>query len=150
MFCIHCGTQNPDAARFCNGCGKSPASGSALPIKKNETVRIWAVLLVLVCVLGGVWVLFGLLTLPDWMTYHAGNLDSPSPLLPRVPVRREVIPAAFVVPPAHWQWYPFTIPAGAVNGNLGGRFTASGGFGNDIQCVVTDVDGLSVVWALRV
>jgi uncharacterized membrane protein YvbJ len=35
-FCQHCGTQIPDSADFCGGCGK-PKSGTALPVS-GETV----------------------------------------------------------------------------------------------------------------
>jgi hypothetical protein len=28
MFCVHCGAQNPDGARFCNGCGKIVGSSA--------------------------------------------------------------------------------------------------------------------------
>ena len=66
----------------------------------------------------------------------------PSGLLPRVPVKINVAPQSFVVSPNHWQWYPVILPEGAINGRLKGRFTVSGGMGNDIQCVVTDEDGL--------
>lgn len=31
MFCSHCGVNNPDAARFCAGCGKPPGAAAAAP-----------------------------------------------------------------------------------------------------------------------
>ncbi|MBQ9270217.1 MAG: zinc-ribbon domain-containing protein [Oscillospiraceae bacterium] len=36
MFCVHCGTENPDGARFCRSCGKPVAEGFQSPGLKMD------------------------------------------------------------------------------------------------------------------
>lgn len=38
MFCIHCGSQNPDGAWFCNGCGKEVARVDSAPASELASV----------------------------------------------------------------------------------------------------------------
>ena len=60
-------------------------------------------LLALVLVLSGVWFFFFMLSLPVQVMRQSLKNES-NVFVSRVPVRINIIPAAFVVAPNRWQW----------------------------------------------
>lgn len=36
-YCIHCGTQNPDVAKFCSNCGAAIVTAQVVPSPKEES-----------------------------------------------------------------------------------------------------------------
>jgi hypothetical protein len=61
----------------------------------------------------------------------------PQPQPHNVPVTN----GALTIGASAFSWYPFTIPPGATSANIAGRFTATGGTGNDIIVYILDEDG---------
>jgi len=49
-----------------------------------------------------------------------------------------IVNGLITVSAGNYQAYPFTIPSGAMNANIVGNFTASGGSGNDIIVLIMD------------
>ena len=51
-----------------------------------------------------------------------------------------IIDPAFTIEPAHYHYAKFTVPADAQNATVQGRFTASGGAGNDVVVFIFPED----------
>jgi hypothetical protein len=56
---------------------------------------------------------------------------------------QQVVQQAFTVKPEAFRYFKVEIPPSLRNTTLSGRFSTSGGQGNDIQVIVTNEDGLT-------
>lgn len=124
MFCPFCGHENPDAARYCMSCGKSPETAFAPKIQaqtrakepeKQQHLRNGLLLLAVAFIVGAVF-------LRSTRQRHVEPLT----------------PSAFTVKAGTIYYVKFNVLSPA---RLFGRFEASGGQGNDIQVVVATADG---------
>jgi len=60
------------------------------------------------------------------------------------PVQQSVLDGELSIAPRQTTSQSFTVPDGAINGEISGTFTASGGFGNDVEAaILSDQIGLS-------
>lgn len=147
MFCRFCGTTLPDDSTFCQSCGKSlvansgasgtavasaptPTSSPAPPTPKKGQTPTLTVVLVIILVLVGIW----------WVANkenHAStsaSFGSSSPSIPQPQLHRITIGSgAITVNAATYAFFTLNVPSGASNVRLQGRFTATGGSGNDIE-----------------
>jgi len=71
-----------------------------------------------------------------------------APPVPQVRSYTETIDAAFTIPQLNAKDYKFTVPAGARDVKIGGRFTATGGSGNDVEVSLMNEDQF-VNWSNR-
>jgi hypothetical protein len=134
MFCPQCGKQLPEDAQFCSKCGRAieklllPAA--ARPLSKPSHTGSWILLTVLA--VGGV--------------IFLSRTTQSSPPVPATPpvvrmLRTETIAnTAISVGAGSFNYYKFVVPATATEASVDGHFSATGGFGNDIQVFVVNAD----------
>jgi hypothetical protein len=148
MFCRFCGTTLPDDSTFCQSCGKSLATNSTssgaaaapalAPIqppapqptankKQNPIVaRVLGLILVLL-------VIWWAVNKQDSSNTSAGFRPStPSILQPQLH-RVTIGSGALTVNASTYAYFTLNVPSGANNVRLQGRFSATGGSGNDIE-----------------
>ncbi len=131
MFCNSCGTEQPDDSKFCRKCGRALAAGArAKP--KNYVGKIVVGILALILVV------FAIPTVSRLM-----QASGRGPMHQFVAQRRTVQlgSTAFTVKNLGYVYTQFAVPLGATNVSVTGRFTASGGFGNDIEAYILTSDG---------
>ena len=92
MFCSQCGTQLPEAARFCSGCGISLTGGAAPPGADEESApSYWRFIFIglavgaVILVAGGTWLFYNG-KLKSWASPHekqntnvAANMEPTAP-----------------------------------------------------------------------
>jgi predicted nucleic acid-binding Zn ribbon protein len=153
VFCPQCGKDVPEDSQFCPKCGK-PTSATTLKPKRELHVMKYvagflaAILLLLLIVNASSW--FGQSHSQSATIAHgAGDaLASPPAQTSLLSAVHELVPhevvitnTAFTVRAAAYDFQKLTIPADAQNIFIDGHFTASGGFGNDIEVFVSSEDG---------
>lgn len=148
MFCRFCGTGLPHDSTFCQSCGKSLATNSTSsdtgaapalapiqppapqPTGNKKQNPIVAGVLVLILVLVVIW---WAANKQDSASTSAGfrplTSSVPQPQLHRVTIGS----GAITVRAAGYSYFTLIVPSDANNVRLQGRFTASGGSGNDIE-----------------
>lgn len=136
MFCPQCGKQLPEHSQFCSRCGgaieKLLLPAAARPLSKPSHTGRWVLLTLLIVAVGSVIFLN--------RTTHS------SPPMPAVPpvvrmLRTETIAnTAITVGAGGFHYYKFVVPATATQASVDGHFSATGGFGNDIQVFVANED----------
>jgi hypothetical protein len=131
MFCPSCGHQNPDNARYCMVCGKSPGAAIAPaaataqtvtqrePEKKSHALR-------------NLLIVFGLVAVWYVFVIRPGG----GPLLSGTHTEA-LTPSQFTVKAGSIYYVKFNVGR---SGRVVGRFEASGGQGNDVQVVVANAD----------
>lgn len=147
MFCHNCGTEIVEGHSFCGKCGKAvddwlkdamkpPKAGSSAGAK---------------IVAGILWGFIGIVAIAVMLSFVAEKANTPSSSASAAPrvripiVRHEtqaLISGSHIVQPQHYVTYPITIAPAMHNARLSGHFTATGGYGNDLQALITDEDGL--------
>jgi len=151
-FCVHCGTQLHEAGAFCHACGKpkvtaeasidgtaaqpapSPEPQPAQP-EKSSGAWIWVVVIVvalLICLV----VLFA-----SNSGNTAGGKSNPIAQLTKQRFTAKLPQNAFTVSARGFQSTRFVVPEGATDINVEGRFSATGGSGNDVEVFLLDEDG---------
>jgi hypothetical protein len=139
MFCTHCGSLNPDGAKFCINCGKNPTGISPATVSKSYSPT-----LVIFLIVGRI-VLISLLISVTKIVYYTGATDGlkkdSATIKKKIEQDMPIVASSFVVPASSMRWFPFLIPPG--NPIIVGHFEATGGSGNDIICLITDQDGLT-------
>lgn len=153
MFCTRCGTDLPDDSVFCRKCGHAlgqahnvDAGAAAAPALEPEKPKRVGLYLVIGLALG--------VLIVAWLV-NQGTQDKARPNRPA---------AAFQVPPPPPQpqlhkvtigsgaitvnaggylYFTLSVPAGATNVRIEGRFSATGGSGNDIEVFVITDDGFT-------
>lgn len=131
MFCSSCGTEQPDDSKFCRKCGRTVAAGARTKPKSYVGKTVIAILALIL-------VLFSIPIITRLM-----QASGPGPMHGLVAQRR-TIPLgspAFTVKNLGYVYTQFDVPPGATNVSVVGRFTASGGIGNDIEAYVLTSDG---------
>ena len=150
-FCTSCGKPVASDAKFCPHCGTSLPSlqVSSPPISpayqvpyqppyqpspsKSNTGLIIAIVLIVVVVVA---VIGGVLALGFYNAAKSAPTQQSS----------NIVNGLITVQPGGYNYYQFTVPAGATTVSVTGSFTASGGSGNDIDVFVTDETNF-VNWA---
>ena len=151
MFCTKCGTELPDDSQFCRKCGQqlsstaTALSGSAVapaPLvepKPRRSALPW--ILVGVLILLGIWGVVALVDKPgaDKQRNNVQQRIVPIPVVTHRTV--SVIAGSIVVQPSQYMYYRVEVPQSSSKVRLEGRFTATGGSGNDVEIVLLDEDG---------
>jgi hypothetical protein len=146
MFCSNCGTNLTDDSRFCRSCGKtmgvvSTGGGAAaaparIPASAAKTGNlIWRVVglaLLLVAVVGTAWYMQQNASKPLSQSHAAQG----SPQLHTTTTGDK----SFTVNAGGVYYFKFQVPAGGYSASLKGRFSATGGVGNDIDAFVITED----------
>jgi hypothetical protein len=136
MFCPQCGKQLPDDSRFCSKCGRAierlllPAA--ARPLSKPSHTGRWMLLTVLVLAVGCVIFLN--------RTTHSSPPIPAAPPVARMLRTETIANTAMTVGAGSFNYYKFVVPATAAQASVDGHFSATGGFGNDIQVFVVNED----------
>jgi hypothetical protein len=136
MFCPQCGKQLLDDSRFCSKCGRAierlllPAA--ARPLSKPSRTGRWTLLTVLVLAVGCVIFLN--------RTTHSSPPIPAAPPVARMLRTETIANTAMTVGPGSFNDYKFVVPATAAQASVDGHFSATGGFGNDIQVFVVNED----------
>jgi hypothetical protein len=138
MFCPQCGKQIPDDSQFCSKCGRSIAS-LMLPAAPRRPAKPFPV---------GRWVLLAVLAVAvAWVVgfanFHTTNSSPPVPAAPaivRAPRTETIANTSTTVGAGSFTYYKFVVPPTATQPSVEGHFSATGGFGNDIQVLVVNED----------
>jgi hypothetical protein len=164
MYCRFCGATLPDDSTFCQKCGKSLAATAApsskdasaaapamapipksvpQPAGKASQNAILAGMVLLIVVFGGIWWIAnnrgtssasdGASTSPG---FHQQTSPVPTPQLHRVRIGT----GALTVNASSSAYFTLAVPAGANNVRLQGRFSATGGSGNDVKVYLLSED----------
>lgn len=153
MYCLQCGNQLPQTARFCNACGTQQMTAQTTPIavatvefeppKKKTGNR--SIGKIIVSVLAGLTlVLAAIFSIQKFQEANAGtptatksSASSSSP-----PVQQNHVNALlndnFVLPPGYIKTINFHVRG---LGTVTGRFQAKGGIDDAIRVVITNQDG---------
>lgn len=136
MFCPQCGKQLPEDSQFCSKCGRAieklllPAASR--PLSKPPRT--------------GGWILLAVLVLAAGCVIFLNRTTHSSPPVPAVPpvvrmLKTETIAhTAITVGAGSFHYYKFVVPPTATQASVDGHFSATGGFGNDIQVFVVNED----------
>ena len=142
-FCGSCGKPVASDTKFCPSCGTSLPSLQAPPVPtspayqvpyqppyqpsppKSNTALIVAIILIVVVVVA---VIGGILALGIYNVARTASTQQ----------SYNIVNGLITVQPGGYNYYPFTVAAGATTVSVTGSFTASGGSGNDIDVFVTD------------
>jgi hypothetical protein len=136
MFCPQCGKQLPEDSRFCSKCGRAieklllPAA--ARPLSKPSHTGSWILLTVVVLAVGGVILLS--------RTTHSSPPVPATPPVVRMLRTETIANTTISVGAGSFNYYKFVVPATATEASVDGHFSATGGFGNDIQVFVVNAD----------
>lgn len=148
MFCRFCGTTLPDDSTFCQSCGKSlttnpissgtGAAPALAPIqppapqptaKKKQNPMVAGVLVVILVLVVIWWAANKQDSASTSPTFRPSTSSVPQPQLHRVTIGS----GAITVNAATYAYFTLNVPSGANNVRLQGRFSATGGSGNDIE-----------------
>jgi predicted nucleic acid-binding Zn ribbon protein len=129
VFCSSCGTEQAEDSRFCRKCGRTLAAGARTK-RKSYVGRIVIAILALILVV------FAIPTVSRLM-------QASGPVHQLIAQRRTVQlgSTTFAVKNLGYVYTQFAVPPGATNVSVTGRFTASGGLGNDIEAYILTSDG---------
>jgi predicted nucleic acid-binding Zn ribbon protein len=137
MFCPQCGKQLPDDSQFCSKCGRAIEKlllpPAARRLSKPTHAGRWGLLAVLVVALVGV------VLLNSRTTHSSPPVPAPPPVA-RMLRSETIANAAITVGAGSFNYYKFVVPATAAQASVDGHFSATGGFGNDIQVFVVNED----------
>jgi hypothetical protein len=164
--CPKCKSEIPDTTKFCPECGE-PQTVVAESLVRTKTPS-WAIVLAFLCF--GLVAYIAVHLVNDSKKDDAAAIkpraavvapvseaaqpnveEAPAPAPPQLPPappppEPHSIPignGAVVVAAHSVSWYPLFVPPGATTVSVTGRFTATGGVGNDIFVYVLDQDGLT-------
>lgn len=153
MYCLNCGTQLPQTARFCNACGTQQLSNSStISSEDSKTVevihriqkepkQVSKTTTALVLVFAGLLMLlfFGYLQYKDSIA-NRGGAPSSNPLTPILAQNHDVpiVSNTFVLSSGYTQYYSFVVHG---RGTLSGTFSARGGIDDQVRVSVTDKQG---------
>jgi hypothetical protein len=160
MFCLNCGKQLPEEAKFCIQCGKpiSKADDNADHEKNDGRGRKGFIILigalgVAACVLIAIVVIATIqkdraqrrAAFTGTQGLYSTSLYSPTPR--PTPFWKteisEIKAKAIALGPGQIWWQPLRVENDWRSARLVGRFSAQGGSGNDVYAMVTDDDGLT-------
>jgi hypothetical protein len=145
MTCPKCNSDVPATARFCAQCGQ-PINE---PYSPPSNTPVWVYLLIIVVVVFVGYVVYRVVN-------YGANISCPVTDISKVAASNQYVPPEPPPPQPHvgpitngaltvganaYSWYTFAVPVGATNVNVTGRFTATGGTGNDIIVYILDEDG---------
>lgn len=146
MFCSKCGTDLPDDSQFCRKCGQAlantPTGGREVsaPVgpKPRRSIAIWflaPLLLLVVC-----WAI--------WQMNEHGAYGTGTPSHQSMPFFRQlhrvtIGTGALTVPASNFTYYKLPVPLGATDVRVQGRFSATGGAGNDIEVYLLNQDSFT-------
>lgn len=153
MFCHECRTKLPDSARFCLRCGidlsaviehEYEANESERPTSKQKATFSIVILIMLIGTLVGVVaqqlaISNSTATSNSFSTPVAYNPPPPQPVLKTQSY--PVTVSAFIVDAGSYRYWEIKVDQSMLNFRVQGRFTVSGGSGNDIYAFMTDADG---------
>jgi hypothetical protein len=150
MTCPKCKSEQPDTAKFCSQCAEPlPEHGGKTVVVQKTNPLPWVLLLLAVLVI-----------LAMVARHNLNHAERQKEALqraavgpqPRSQIQQPVpqpqphyIPitnGAATVAASSYAWYTFVVPPNADIVAINGRFTATGGSGNDILCYILDDDGL--------
>lgn len=164
MFCQHCANRLPDNSRFCNSCGEQVETAT-LPHSNELPARRSIVMGVVlgICILGlsGVAIYFAMSSRDEASSVRqdtqrrstnapasqplsmpvAATIESPKPV--SHPTHADdLVPSAFTLGAREFKAFKFTVSPMMTSVRVVGKFSASGGTGNDVEVFITDEDGL--------
>lgn len=144
MTCPKCQGDVPAAARFCARCGQALNE----PYSPPSNRPIWAYMLAIVVVVLAAYVVYNAVngTSTSSSVTNISKVAASNPYEPPEPPRPQlriapITNGALTVSASAYSWYTFVVPVGVTDVNVTGRFTATGGSGNDIIVYVLDEDG---------
>lgn len=132
MYCPKCGTELPDDSQFCRKCGHSlslaPAGGAATAPtpKPRRRIAIWFLVPLLLFFIV-------LLILNQSTPIGSYGARAISQIAPPLPHAVKIGSGVIWVNAAGYAYFTLIVPAGAKNVRVQGRFSATGGTGNDIE-----------------
>jgi predicted nucleic acid-binding Zn ribbon protein len=138
MHCPSCGKTIPDESAFCLQCGKPIPSATGEAKKTNPLETIWKIFAALVVIIGAIFL----------FVYISNRKSPPSSTNPlnaimRIPLRLHRVTigtGALTVAAEGFVYYTLSVPPSATQVNIQGRFSATGGGGNDIEVYVLSQD----------
>jgi hypothetical protein len=163
MICPKCKSEQPDTAQFCSQCAQPLTEHGKTIARANTNPWPWVFLTAVLLVILAVAVEHNLNRAarqkealqravaaqqrqPTGIPVPEPQPEPPIPEPPPAPQpQAQFIPitnGAATVAASSFAWYTFVVPPNADTVAINGRFTATGGMGNDIVCYILDEDGL--------
>lgn len=144
MFCAKCGTEIIEEHSFCGKCG-TPATDFAKALSEAPKKRaIGPIGYSALALLAFLIVMFFIAQ--SQKTPNSSSDPAVEMARLKVPIIRHesqvLLSGSHVVQPQQYVTYTISISPEMRNARLSGRFTATGGAGNDLQALITDEDGL--------
>jgi len=164
MFCQNCANRLPENSRFCNSCGEQIETTTSSYRDEPPAGRaiVMGVLLG-ICILGlsGVAIYFATSSRDEARSLRqdaqrkSTNAPASQPLgipvaatiEPPKPISHpahadDLVPSAFTLGAREFKAFKFTVSPMMTNVRVIGKFSASGGTGNDVEVFITNEDGL--------
>lgn len=144
MFCTQCRTELPEGSQFCSKCGTTTqsAQSNSVAFKTGRAVgrRPFAAI---VSVGLGIILLLVLARLSVHTNPTNNAFLRQMASIGAQPHEQQIVDQAFTVKADGYAYYKFAVPSDATNVGVEGNFSASGGFGNDIEVYLLDEDGFA-------
>ena len=146
MYCQKCGNGLLEQSRFCNECGMQVGVESK---QNNEEKPVnWRHFFLGVAALVSIFILIGMaVENQNRKSGSSDNVSSPvnnQPAIYQAPYKthtQQLVTPAFIVNAGSYVYWEINVDESMRNFKVKGRFTASGGSGNDIYAFITDSDG---------
>jgi len=160
VYCSACGAQNTEDKKFCGDCGKAlPSEQSGIPEekpvsvshpketekkiyvtkdeqKKSNTVRNVIIVFIFIVI-----IFLGYSQLGNYSNTQE-RLSEGGGIIPQEQ-SISIVRGMITVEADNYQGYRFSVPSSASNAHISGSFTASGGWGNDIQVLIMDEEAFT-------
>lgn len=143
MFCTQCRTELPEGSQFCSKCGATQsAQSNSVDFKARRSARrrlFTAIALVGLGIILLVAIARSLVRTNQTNNAFIRQMAS----IGAQPHEQNIADEAITVKADGYAYYKFVVPSDSTNVWVDGHFTASGGFGNDIEVYLFDEDGFA-------
>lgn len=145
MFCTQCRTELPEGSQFCSKCGATQSAqsyGSVFKVRRSSGRRLFrAIALVGLGII--VFLVIARSLVRTNQTNSANAFLKQMASIAAQPHEQNIADQAITVKADGYAYYKFIVPSDATNVSVDGHFSASGGFGNDIEVYLLDEDGFA-------
>jgi hypothetical protein len=143
MFCTQCRTELPEGCQFCSKCGiAQSAHSNSVAFKTGRAAGRRSFTAIVIVGLGII-----LLLVIARSLVHTNQTNNAfvkrMASIGAQPHEQNIADQAITVKADGYAYYKFVVPSTATNAWVDGHFSASGGFGNDIEVYLLDEDGFA-------
>lgn len=145
MFCTQCRTELPEGSQFCSKCGATQSvQSNSVAFKTGRVAGRRPFTAIVLVGLGAILLLVIARSLVRTnQTNSANAFVKQMASIAAQPHEQNIADQAITVKADGYAYYKFVVPSDATNVSVDGHFSASGGFGNDIEVYLLDEDGFA-------